>query len=108
LAGDVAIVKTLKITVYLSYQGKTQPYLSYTVPLNLEADGASPMITDFKEACRIVNEDLTALLKGKDILGLKKIDDALIGYQRKAAEQDVHVNDNIIRGCSEAILYAYG
>jgi len=66
------------------------------------------MITDFKEACRIINEDLTALLKGKDILGLKKIDDALLAYQKKASEQDILINDTILRGCSESILYAYG
>lgn len=82
MAADISqtIIKTLKITVYLSYQGKTQPFFTYTLPLNLEADGAAPAITDFKEACRIINEDLSSLLKGKDILGLKKIDDALLAY----------------------------
>lgn len=110
LAADfsAAVVKTIKITVYLTYQGKTLPYYTYVAPVNQESDGASPPIGDFKEACRIINNDISPLLKGRDILGLKKIDDTLIAYQKKKAEQDVQINDNIIRACSEAFLFAYG
>ena len=71
-------MRTLKLTVYLSYQGKTQPYFSYLLPLNAEGD-AQP-ITDFKEACRLINEEISPLLKGRDVLGLKKIDDALLAF----------------------------
>jgi hypothetical protein len=91
----------------LSYQGKTQASFSYILPLNQESEGASPMITDFKEACRIINEDINGILKGRDVLGIKKIDDALIAYQKKKAEQEVIINDHILRACSEALLYAY-
>jgi enolase len=100
----------LKITVYINFQGKTTPQVTYTVPINLEADGAAPPITDFKEACRIINQDISPLIKGRDVLGLKKIDDTLLAFQKKASEQEppVQINDNIIRGCSEALLYAYG
>ena len=65
------------------------------------------MITDFKEACRIINEDINGILKGRDVLGIKKIDDALIAYQKKKGEQEVIINDHILRACSEALLYAY-
>ena len=81
LAADISPVpvKTLKVIVYLTYQGKTLPYYTYTLPLNHESEGASTPITDFREACRIINDEISPLLKGKDILGLKKIDDALGG-----------------------------
>jgi len=49
-------------------------------PVNTEADGAVPPITDLKEACRLINEDISQLLKGKDVLAIKKIDDILLGY----------------------------
>lgn len=55
----------------------------------------------------MINEEISPLLNGKDILGLKKIDDALLGFQRKKQESEIQVNDNIIRACSEALLYAY-
>jgi enolase len=51
--------------------------------VNLETDGAVAPITDFKEACRVINEDISQLLKGKDVLALKKIDDMLLNYQKK-------------------------
>ena len=82
IAADISptIVKTLKVTVYLNYQGKLQPFYTYIQPVNLEADGACAPITDFKEACRLINEDLSQLIKGKDVLALKKIDDLLLTY----------------------------
>jgi hypothetical protein len=48
--------------------------------MNLESDGGCGPITDFKEACRLINEDITQLLKGKDVLALKKIDDILLNF----------------------------
>jgi hypothetical protein len=51
----MSLVKTLKVTVYLTYQGKTLPFYTYIQPLNIEADGACTPITDFKEACRLIN-----------------------------------------------------
>jgi enolase len=77
--------------------------------VNQESDGAGPPITDFKEACRIINTEISPLLRGKDILALKKIDEALLNFQKKKAEQEpsVMINDAIIRACSEAVLYAY-
>lgn len=91
IAADVSptIVKTLKVTVYLNYQGKVQPFYTYIQPMNLESDGGCGPITDFKEACRLINEDLSQLLKGKDVLALKKIDDILLGFQKNQAESDV-------------------
>ena len=55
-------------------------FYTYIQPVNLEADGACAPITDFKEACRMINEDLSQLIKGKDVLALKKIDDLLLTY----------------------------
>jgi hypothetical protein len=77
----LTLTKTLKLTVYLQYQGKTQPFYAYTLPLNQEVGetGVSP-ISDFKEACRVINEEISPLLKGRDVLGLKKIDDALHAF----------------------------
>lgn len=106
MAADISqtIVKTIKVAVYLAYQGKVLPYYTHTLPLNQESEGAGVPITDFKEACRVINEEISPLLKGKDILGLKKIDDILQSFQKKKKED---VNDNIIRACSEAVLFAY-
>jgi hypothetical protein len=59
MAADIAPIKTLKITVYLNYQGKTVPHYTYTQPLNMEADGAPPMIGDMREACRFINEEIS-------------------------------------------------
>jgi len=108
LAADLApsIVRTLKLTVYVSYQGKVQPAYSYVLPQN--GEGEAQPITDFKEACRLINEEISPLLKGRDVLGLKKIDDTLLAFQKKKAEQEVQVSDQVLRACSEAILYAYG
>lgn len=105
MAADISqtIVKTIKVAVYLAYQGKVLPYYTHTLPLNQESEGAGVPITDFKEACRVINEEISPLLKGKDILGLKKIDDILQSFQKKKED----VNDNIIRACSEAVLFAY-
>ncbi len=36
--------------------------------------------TGIKHACQIINEEINPLIKGKDILGLKKIDEMLITY----------------------------
>ena len=74
------MTKTLKITVYISYQGKTLPYYTYVQALNPENEGAGAPITDFKEACRLINEEISPLLKGKDVLALKKIDDILFNF----------------------------
>ena len=80
MAPDIGITKTLKITVYIAYQGKTLPYYTYIQPLNPESEGANAPITDFKEACRLINEEISPLLKGKDVLALKKIDDLLLSF----------------------------
>jgi len=48
--------------------------------LNPENEGAGAPITDFKEACRLINEEISPLLKGKDVLALKKIDDILFNF----------------------------
>ena len=61
-----------------------------------------------KNACRIINEDINPLLKGKDILGLKKLDEMLLSFQKKQHEIGVNIGDNVIRACSEALFYAYG
>ena len=61
-----------------------------------------------KQACRIINEDINQILKGKDILGLKKLDEMLLAFQKKSHEAGVSVGDNVIRACSEALFYAYG
>ena len=108
IAADLApsIVRTLKLTVYVSYQGKVQPVYSYVLPQN--GEGETQPINDFKEACRLINEEINPLLKGRDVLGLKKIDDTLLAFQKKKAEQEVQVSDQVLRACSEALLYAYG
>ncbi len=88
LAPDVGITKTMKITVFIAYQGKTLPYYTYVQPLNPESEGSCASISDFKEACRLINEEISPLIKGKDVLALKKIDDLLLNFQKKKAEQD--------------------
>jgi hypothetical protein len=80
LAPDVGITKTLKITVFIAYQGKTLPYYTYIQPLNPESEGSCASISDFKEACRLINEEISPLIKGKDVLALKKIDDLLLNF----------------------------
>jgi len=47
-------------------------------------------------------------LRGKDILTLKKIDEILFDYQKKQSDSGSFVGDNVVKSCSEAILYAYG
>ncbi len=43
LAADTGnVVKTLKLTVYLSYQGKVLPFYTYVQPINPESEGAAP------------------------------------------------------------------
>jgi len=59
MAADIVPIKTLKITVYLNYQGKTLPHYTHIQPLNMEADGASQMIADMREACRLINEEIS-------------------------------------------------
>ena len=54
--------------------------------MNQESEGGGAPITDFKEACRLINEEVTPLLKGKDVLALKKVDDVLAGWAKKRAE----------------------
>ena len=72
------MTKTLKITVYIAYQGKTLPYYTYIQAVNPETEGAGAPITDFKEACRLINEEISPLIRGKDVLALKKMDDLLL------------------------------
>jgi enolase len=101
-------LRTLKLTVYLSYQGKTLPYYTYIQPVNQESEGGGAPITDFKEACRLINEEVSPLLKGKDVLALKKVDDVLAAWAKKRAEGgEQQVNEYILRACSEAVLYSY-
>jgi hypothetical protein len=89
-------LKTIKLIVYLNYQGKTRAYYTYTMPFNQEDIQTFTLyvlrficVNDFysdkieeksgmKNACRIINEDINGFLKGRDILGLKKIDEMLI------------------------------
>ena len=66
--------------MYIGYQGKTLPYYTYIQPVNPEAEGAGAPITDFKKACRLINEEISPLLKGKDVLALKKVDDILLNF----------------------------
>eukprot|EP00347_Sterkiella_histriomuscorum_P018418 403345584 len=106
--------RTIKIKVWLQFNGKTLPYYVYTFPFNPE-DIANFTFdkpdekTGMKKACHIINEEISPLLKGKEILGFKKIDEILLAYQKKSQQSDEgsHVGDNIIRACSEAILFAY-
>lgn len=39
-----------------------------------------------KRACKIINEDISPLFKNKEILGLKKLDEMLLAYQKKQQE----------------------
>ena len=39
-----------------------------------------------KTACRIINEEISPLLRGKEILGLKKLDEMLWDFQKKMLE----------------------
>jgi enolase len=55
----------------------------------------------------MINNEISPLLKGKDVLALKKVDDILANFQKKKSEADIQVNDNVLRACSEAILYSY-
>lgn len=68
-----------------------QPAYSYILPQN--GEGETSPITDFKEACRLINEEISPLLKGRDVLGLKKIDDALLAFQKKKGEQELQISD---------------
>lgn len=56
----------------------------------------------------MINEEISPLLKGRDVLGLKKIDDTLLAFQKKKGEQEIQISDLILRACSEALLYAFG
>jgi len=62
-----------------------------------------------KNACKIINEEISPLLKGKEILGLKKLDEMLLSLQKKTLEtRGVQIGDNVVKACSEALMYAYG
>lgn len=62
-----------------------------------------------KKACKIINEEISPLLQGKEILGFKKIDEMMLAHQKKSSQSDEGsiIGDNIIKACSEAIVYAY-
>ena len=72
--------QSMQIDVYLSYQGQERCFYSYIYTYN-EAeredfpwDNAEEK-TGMREACKVINEQISPLLEGRDLLLIKKIDE---------------------------------
>ena len=103
-------VETLKIDVYLSYQGKERCFYTYIYTYN---DSEKPLMTwdDEEEqtgmtaACEMINT-LSDLVAEKDIFNYKKLDLFLKNYAAKKEDSGVKVGLNVIGAISQAIFAA--
>ena len=103
--------ETLKVDVYLAYQGNERCFYSYTYTYNeaekdsLTWDNPEEM-SGMKNACKLINEQLSPKLEGRDLFLFKKLELLILNFKNKQQEQGVTVGPNVTAAVSNALYYA--
>jgi len=106
---DNPLYQTLKISVYLHFQGRSA--LRYTHILAYDPEEQDKFLYDSKEksgldfACHLVNTEVNSLLDRKPLETLEDVEDLLAMFYRQKLDSQSQIGVNVIKACSEAILY---
>lgn len=115
-------VQSLKIHVYLSYQGQTRMAHTHIFSYDEEERGHfifnnAEQKTGLQQSAQLITNDFTKCLRaqmgtdGLDVENLMKMDQTLVKYFRQNLAQDGKAEGlglNLVRACSDAIYTAVG